>query len=103
MKKVMFTFVATLAFGLFANANTIDVETVETVEIINIKNYFNVKVLNTNYYSGGINWFGIDWDCMAAAIQVYTAYVNAGMDHSTAQNIGSGVYRGCIGTLPGRQ
>lgn len=34
MKKIMFTFVATLAFGLFASANTIDVETVvETVKI----------------------------------------------------------------------
>jgi hypothetical protein len=33
MKKVMFTFVATLAFGLFANANTIDVETDKTVKL----------------------------------------------------------------------
>lgn len=32
MKKVMFTFVATLAFGLFASANTIDVETDKTVK-----------------------------------------------------------------------
>ena len=30
MKKVFFSLVATLAFGLFANANTIDVETVKS-------------------------------------------------------------------------
>jgi hypothetical protein len=107
MRKIFFSLVATLAFGSFAMANTVDVETVEaveSVELIEIEINLNAKALNlfntTQFcpYCLGL----INWPCLGASIQVLGTYLDSGMDPELAQSIAQGVYLGCVGQLPGR-
>jgi hypothetical protein len=92
MKKVLFTFVATIAFGLFASANTIDVETDKTVKLEVKKEVLEMEEV------------GQASDCVQyARNRTLSLAANLGMDSSSGSddfaelmNIFHNLYIGCL-------
>ena len=107
MKNLFITVTFILTFCSIANANQSQtiVKDLINLELFSNENdqiHSNNLSILTNFNHTPSMFVGIDWKCLVASVQVYTAYTNIGMDPIQAQQIANGVYLGCTGQLPGR-
>ncbi len=103
---ITLTFILTFCSIAHANQSQTNVKDLINLELFSNENdqiySKNLSVLS-NFNHTPSMLVGFNWKCLAASIQVYTAYTNIGMDPLQAQQIAHGVYLGCTGQLPGRQ
>ena len=108
MRKLMFSLVATLAFGSFAMANNVELLPVEEVESVLEVETLEEKLFDKNdsfsvlqlwpFPPGFINNL---INCSAASQEIYVANLPI-YGHEGAQAISTGAFLGCMGALPGR-
>ncbi len=84
----MFSLVATLAFGSFAMANNVEVETVEAVENLSSKTSNNsIKIENVKL---------ADHSCCAMWQAAYDRAIDFGHNPTSAGNIAQAAYHACL-------
>jgi hypothetical protein len=89
MRKLMFSLVATLAFGSFAMANNVEVETVEAVSVETL------ELTEINFQNELFNENQFALTCQEAGQQIYRKYRGT-FGHSAAIAMANAAVDACI-------